>query len=145
MKFGNNGQLVLYYKDVLCSCFPLHKDKYTYENYKRSGEYLILETMKRCPGIDIKCQIYTYMKYCAIHLNRVINKQHISTKDHKFFCSSIFALIKLKLLDEEDCTLTFNLRACLKSRKKLHLLNKFEIDMSRNQSSTIQGLRVTQE
>ena len=117
MRFGDSGQMVLYYKDVLCSCFPLHKEKYTYENYKYSGEHIILQTMKGCPGITIKYQIYTYMKYCLVHLKRVIKKEHISTKDHKFFCSALFALVKLKIIDEEDCHLRVPLRACLKVRK----------------------------
>ena len=117
MRFGNDGQLCLYYKDILCSCFPLHKDKYTYENYKYSGEFLILQTMKGCPGITIKHQIYTYMKYCLVHLKRVIKKEHVSSKDHKFFCSALFALVKLKIIDEEDCYLRLPLKACLKVRK----------------------------
>ena len=117
MRFGDAGQLVLYYKGILCSVFPLHKKKYTYENYKYSGEQLILETMRTYPKITIKRQIYTYMHYCLVHLKKVIQKDHISTADHKFFCSAIFSLVKLKIIDEEDSHLKIPLRACLKVRK----------------------------
>ena len=99
--YGKNGSLILFYKDLLIGSYPLSNLK-TYERYKYQGEYLILSSLKTIP---LKLQIKTYIAFInAIH-ERKINKLGIYRSDYEMFLNCIFALIKLKKLDEDDSIL----------------------------------------
>lgn len=96
---GCNGSLTLYYKGLLISSFPLTKKK-TFDRYLYQGDYLILESMKQ--NKKIKDIIYTLMYFCNIIYNKKKNKQAIYRSDHKLFLSSIFALLKLKIIENDE-------------------------------------------
>ena len=97
--YGKNGSLILFYKDLLIGSYPLG-DRKTYERYKFQGEYLILESLKK--NIPIKSQIYTYLLFCNQLFTRKKNKLGIYRSDYEMLLNCIFALIKLKILDEDD-------------------------------------------
>tara|TARA_B110000211_G_C13682348_1_gene379368 strand:- start:185 stop:520 length:336 start_codon:yes stop_codon:yes gene_type:complete len=98
--YGKKGSLLLFYKDLLIGSYPLSNLK-TYERYKYQGEYLILNSLKTIP---IKLQIKTYTAFCEMIYQRKKDKLGIYRSDYEMFLNSIFALIKLKKLDEDDCT-----------------------------------------
>lgn len=101
MKVYKNN-LVLYYENTLISCFPLTNLK-TYERYKYNGENLILDALKS--NLQIKFQIGMYDYFCKKILKRKQNKLAIYKSDHEKFLCCLFALIKLKKIDEEDSVL----------------------------------------
>ena len=101
MKVYKNN-LVLFYKNLLIGSYPLSNLK-TYERYKYQGEYLILESLKK--NIPIKLQIQTYLLFCNQILRRKHDKLGIWRSDYEMFLSCIFALIKLKIIDEDDSIL----------------------------------------
>lgn len=96
---GSNGSLNLYYKGLLISSFPLTKNK-TFERYKYQGEHLILQSMK-CDK-NIKLIIYTLTLFCNTIYKRKLNKQPIRRSDHEMFLSSLFGLLKLKIIDNDE-------------------------------------------
>jgi len=96
---GCDGSLNLYYKGLLISSFPLNKKK-TFERYLYQGEYLILKSMRE--NINIKKIIYTAMYFCTLIYNRKKNNQPIRRSDHQLFLSSLFALLKLKIIENDE-------------------------------------------
>ena len=110
---GKNGSLNLFFKDLLIGSYPLSEKK-TYERYKYQGEYLILKSMRE--NINIPFQIKTYLLFCNNILRRKKNKLNIWRSDYEMFLSCIFALMKLKILDDEDCVFI-----APKKKKKLML------------------------
>lgn len=101
MKVYKNN-LVLFYKDLLIGSYPL-TDLKTYERYKEQGNLIILESLRA--NINIKSQIYTYLLFCNQILRRKQDKLGIWRSDYEMFLNCIFALIKLKVLDEDDSVL----------------------------------------
>ena len=97
---GSEGSLTLFFKDQLISSYPLSK-RNTYERYKYQGEYLILQSMRK--KIKIKQQIFTYTFFCNQMIRLKNEGKSIRESDGEMFLTSIFALIKLKILDEDDC------------------------------------------
>jgi len=53
-------------------------------------------------NIKIKKQIFLYIQFCNSILKRKQNKLNIWKSDHEMFLSCLFALIKLKIIEEED-------------------------------------------
>ena len=96
---GCDGSLNLYFKGLLISSFPLTKKK-TFERYLYQGEYLILESMKQ--NKNIKLIIYTLTLYCNQIYKRKKNKQPIYRSDHELFLSSLFGLLKLKIIENDE-------------------------------------------
>lgn len=96
---GCDGSLNLYFKGLLISSFPLTKKK-TFERYLYQGEYLILESMKE--NKNIKLIIYTLTLYCNQIYKRKKNKQPIYRSDHELFLSSLFGLLKLKIIENDE-------------------------------------------
>ncbi len=101
MKVYKNN-LVLFFKDLLIANYPI-TDLKTYERYKYQGEYLILKSLKE--NINIKSQIYTYLLFCNQILRRKKDGLGIWTSDYEMLLSCIFALIKFKILDEDNSVL----------------------------------------
>lgn len=95
---GKNGSLILFYKNLLIGSYPLSNKK-TYERYKYQGEYLILKSIKNIP---LKLQIKTYEAFCETIYQRKKNKLGIYRSDYEMFLNCIFALIKLKKIEEDD-------------------------------------------
>ena len=94
---GKDGSLNLYFKGTLISSFPLSKNK-TFDKYFYQGEYLI----RKSKHIPIKLQIKTYLQYCNMIRNRKINKQPIYASDHIMLLNSLFALMRLKIIDNDE-------------------------------------------
>jgi hypothetical protein len=97
--YGCDGSLNLYYKGLLISSFPLTKKK-TFERYKYQGQYLILTSMRQ--NLNIKKIIYTLTFFCTHIYKRKKNKLPIRRSDHKLFLSSLFALLKLKVIEDDE-------------------------------------------
>ena len=95
---GKNGSLNLFYKNLLIGSYPLSNLK-TYERYKYQGEHLILKSIKTMP---LRLQIKTYECFVEMIYLRKKNKNGIYRSDYEMFLNCIFALIKLKKLDEEE-------------------------------------------
>ena len=94
---GCQGSLNLYYKSLLISSFPLTKKK-TFERYIFQGEYLI----RKSKGIPIKTQIKTYIHFCNLIFSRKKNNQPIRKSDHEMFLNSLFALMRLNIIDDDE-------------------------------------------
>ena len=95
---GKKGSLILFYKNLLIASYPLSNLK-TYERYKYQGEYLILDSLKTMP---LKLQIKIYLSFVEMIYLRKKDKKGIYKSDFEMFLNCIFALIKLKKLDEEE-------------------------------------------
>jgi hypothetical protein len=96
---GKNGSMCLYWKDLLICSFPL--GRYDYEHYKKEGDELIIQSM-RMKGYNIKRQIFQYMLTCNSIHSKKLKKQKIPSMDMYLFRITLMALIKLKIIDEED-------------------------------------------
>ena len=96
---GSKGSLTLFYKDLLIGSYPLSNKK-TYDRYKYQGEHLILKSMRE--NIKIKFQIHSYILFCNTILKRKEKKLNIWRQDYEMFLSCIFALIKLKIIEEDE-------------------------------------------
>ena len=97
---GKKGSLILFYNNLLIASYPLSNLK-TYERYKLQGNHLILKSLKT--NIPIKLQIKTYKLFCHEIYERKEKKLGIYRSDYEMFLNCIFALIKLKQLDEDNC------------------------------------------
>lgn len=98
---GSEGSMTLYFKDAMIGSFPLTKKK-TYERYKYQGVELILQSMKQRDK-TIKEQIRTYILLCNTMSRHIKEGKNIWRSDRELILSCIFALIKLKIVDEDDC------------------------------------------
>ena len=96
---GAEGSLNLYYKGLLVSSFALTKKK-TFESYQYQGEYLILRSMR--DNYNIKKIIYTFTHFCNSIYQRKKNKQAIRRGDHEMFLGCLFALMKMKIIDNDE-------------------------------------------
>ena len=96
---GSNGNLSLHYKGMMISNYALTKKK-TYERYKYQGEYLILKSLDE--NVKLKNQIQMYLHFCNVIHQRKINRQAIRRSDHELFISCFFALMKLKIIEDDD-------------------------------------------
>ena len=96
---GINGSLNLYYKGLLISSFALTNKK-TFEKYQYQGQHLILKCMKE--NFNIKVMIKAFTEFCNIIYRRKYNKLSIRRSDHEYFLSSLFALMKLKIIDNDE-------------------------------------------
>jgi hypothetical protein len=96
---GCDGSLNLYYKGLLISSFPLTKKK-TFKRYEYQGQYLILKSMRE--KLNIKQIIFTLTHFCKLIHIRKKNKKPIRRSDHEYFISCLFALLKLKIIDNDE-------------------------------------------
>ncbi len=97
--YGSEGSLNLYYKGLLVSSFALTKKK-PFESYQYQGEYLILRSMR--DNYNIKRIIYTFTDFCNSTYKRKKNKQAIRRGDHEMFLGCLFALMKLKIIENDN-------------------------------------------
>tara|TARA_R110001592_G_scaffold353717_3_gene652808 strand:- start:5592 stop:5921 length:330 start_codon:yes stop_codon:yes gene_type:complete len=94
---GCKGSLNLYYKSLLISSYPLTNKK-TFERYLYQGEYLI----RKSKHIPIKVQIKTYIHFCNMIHRRKFNHQPIRSSDHEMFLNSLFALMRLNIIEDDE-------------------------------------------
>lgn len=95
--YGNQGTLCFYYKGLLISSFPLSNRK-PIERYINQGEAIIMESK----GIPIKTQIKAYILFCNMIFNRKINNQGIRRSDHIHFLNCITALLRLRIVENDE-------------------------------------------
>ncbi len=95
--YGNCGTLCMYYKGLLISSYPLSHKK-TLERYLLQGEELIYKSNM----IPIKTQIKMYLIFCNQIYNRKKNNQAIYRTDHINFLNCLTALLRLKIIDNDD-------------------------------------------
>mgnify|MGYP003138056789 FL=1 len=94
---GSHGNISLFYNGLLISNFPL-SDKKQFKDYLYQGDYVIQQSK----GINIIQQIETYKKFCDIMYHRKVNREAIYRNDHILFLSSLMALLRLKVIDNDD-------------------------------------------
>ena len=97
IKEGSRGSMCFYYKGLLITGYALTpkrtKDKYIYQ-----GEHMI----KQSRGVPIMKQIESYTEFCNIIYQRKLNKQRISRQNHIYFISCLCALLRLKIIEDDD-------------------------------------------
>ena len=94
---GSHGSITFYYKGLLINSFPLTKER-TITNYLQQGDELI----KASKGINIKKQIKVYILFCNEIWKRKKNKQPIYRGDHIHFLNCITALLRLRIIDNDE-------------------------------------------
>lgn len=94
---GSEGSICIFYKGLLISSFPLSKKK-TLDKYLYQGDYIIKESKH----INIKQQIKTYLYFCNIIYIKKKKKYPIYRSDHQLFLSCVMALIRLKIIDNDN-------------------------------------------
>mgnify|MGYP003665399307 FL=1 len=99
---GEYGSLNLFYKDLFIGSYAL-SEKRTYERYKYQGEHLLIDTMKQNGFLNLERQEFTYTHFIDYIYERKSKKETIWRTDYELFLSCVFALIKLNILDEDDC------------------------------------------
>ena len=96
---GKSGQLTLFYKDILIAGYPL--GQLTYQHYQEFANDLIIKSM-RWEKRNIREQIFAYKLFCNTILVRKLKKKYISFEDYRMFLATSLALVKLRILDEDD-------------------------------------------
>lgn len=94
---ASKGSICFYYKGTLISGYGLNTKK-SVDAYLYMGDHLIKESRH----VNIKQQIETYINYCNIIHTRKNNKQKITQIEHQLFVSSLCALLRLKIIDNDD-------------------------------------------
>ena len=119
--FGKDGQIALFYRDIHIANFPLGVMQL--DDYQYNANQLILDGMKdglKIPAIIHACRLFCEsIRYLTWDNNRKkkYKRKEISLEDYRLFLGSLLALVKLKIVDEEDAYMIFPKRAVLKSRK----------------------------
>jgi len=119
--FGKDGQIALFYRDTHIANFPL--GVMGIDDYQHNANLLIIDGMKdglKIPAIIHACKLFCEsIRYLTWDNNRKkkYKRKEISLEDYRLFLGSLFALVKLKIVDEDDAYMTFSKRAVLKSRK----------------------------
>lgn len=96
---GKKGQLTLFYKDILIAGYPL--GQMSYHDYQKVADDLIINSMRTAKR-NIKQQIFAYRLFCNGIMYRKIKKKYISDDDYRMFLGASLALVKLRILDEDD-------------------------------------------
>ena len=94
---GSHGSMCFYYKGLLISGFPLNKTK-NEEQYLYQGDYII----QKSRGINIKNQLKAYHGLCNMIYTKKLNKEKISREDHVYFVSCLCALLRLRVIDNDN-------------------------------------------
>ena len=96
---GKKGQLTLFYKDILIAGYPL--GQMSYHDYQKVADDLIINSMRTAKR-NIKQQIFAYRLFCNGIMYQKIKKKYISLDDYRMFLACSLALVKLRILDEDD-------------------------------------------
>lgn len=97
IKNGSMGSVTFYYKGLLISSFPLTKKK-TLDAYLYHGEHLIYQSK----GKNILQQIRVYTNFCNKIYKNKKNNNKICTDDHIYFLYCISALLRLRIIDNDE-------------------------------------------
>ena len=94
---GSEGSICFYYKGLLISSYPLSKIK-TLDKYLNQGEELIYKSK----DIPIKTQIKMYTHFCNMVYTRKKKNQPIFRQDHVFFLNCLTALLRLRIIQNDE-------------------------------------------
>ena len=97
IKEGSRGSMCFYYKGLLICGWPLSKKK-TVAQYLYQGEYII----KKSKCVPIMTQVKSYRMFCNMIHRRKLNKQPIRKSDLELFVSSLMALLRLRIIDNDE-------------------------------------------
>lgn len=125
-KFGKDGQVALFYRNIHIANFPL--GVMSMEDYKYNANQLIIDGMR--DGLKIPDIIHALKLFCESiryltwdnNRKKKYKRKEISLEDYRLFLGSLFALVKLQIVDEDEAYLIVSRNAVLKSQKKY--LNK---------------------
>ena len=70
-------------------------------------------------GITIRLQIKTYLHFCNEIYNRKKNKLSIRRSDHIYFLSCLSALLRLKIIDDDELNGTMIFKYKKKSNQNI--------------------------
>ena len=118
---GEHGSLCIYYKGILISSFELSQDK-PFEAYEAYGRVLLEDSLR--DGIPLNYQIPVLKLFIDEIYKRKKKKKPIWKTDHELFLQSIFALIKLKQIENDDLNGYATFPKYCKAKKKKNKLNK---------------------
>tara|TARA_R110000765_G_scaffold414765_1_gene515440 strand:- start:341 stop:694 length:354 start_codon:yes stop_codon:yes gene_type:complete len=96
---GKKGQLTIFYKEILIAGYPI--GQMSYHDYQLVANDLIIDSM-RSHKRNMREQILAYRTFCNAILFRKLKKKYISEDDYRMFLACSLALVKLKILDEDD-------------------------------------------
>ena len=97
IKQGSNGSICFYYNGLLICGWALSKKK-TVARYLYQGEYII----KKSKSVPIMTQVKSYRMFCEMIYRRKLNKQPIRKSDLELFVSSLTALLRLRVIDNDE-------------------------------------------
>lgn len=109
---GENGSLCMYYKGLLISSFELSQDK-PFDAYEEYGKSLIEQTLR--DGIPLNYQKPVFKIFADEIYSRKKDKKPIWKNDHELMCQTIFAMIKLKMIENDELN---GYLVCPKYKKK---------------------------
>ena len=96
---GKQGSYNIFYKNLFISSFPIHNAKMI-EGYNNQGIELIEQSLR--VNRPLKQQIKIYELFCNLIYNKKKNNEKICTDDHICFLNSFIALMKLKVIQEDN-------------------------------------------
>jgi hypothetical protein len=99
---GKEGSLCFFWRGKLITSFPVDSSKGQYpdEFFTSQADNIILQMM-RITGFTIKEQINHYKLICNDTYERKMKGQGIWRSDYELFAVAIYALRKLKFIDDE--------------------------------------------
>ena len=120
-QYGNDGQIAIFYRDEKIANFPLGFMKL--RDYQKNAEKLILDGMR--DGLKVKeiiyaCKLFCESIRCITWTNtrrKKYKQQPISKHDYRLFICSLFALVKLQIVQEDDAFLIFEKKSVLKKQR----------------------------
>jgi len=112
--YGSKGTICFYFKGLLISSHPLTKKK-TLDAYLYHGEHLIYQSK----GKNILYQIKVYTQFCNKIYRKKKNNQKICTDDHIYFLYCLTALMRLKIINNDES----NGYMCFSKKKKKKIIS----------------------
>jgi hypothetical protein len=101
---GKQGQLCLYYNELLIAGYPLGKMNIT--DYRKIADDLIINSM-RTEKRNMREQIFAYKYFCQCIYSRKLKKKYISIDDYRMFLACLLALVKLRIYESDDVSMVF--------------------------------------
>ena len=96
---GKYGTITTFYKGLLISKFQIdHPNEI--DDLHNEGEAIIRHSGKA--GYNIKKQVKTYYSFCNKIYKRKKLKKSIDDEDHQYFAYCLFALLRLRLIENDE-------------------------------------------
>ena len=95
---GKDGMLCICIHNTLLCGFPVGKK--SLNDYQKDANELIVSGLR--DNKNIKFQIYVYSHYIKQMYKRIVEKKYNDYDDFVLLVSCVLALVKLKILDEDE-------------------------------------------